>query len=165
MLLEFDPEVTAIAAQPLWLHWRDGAGRSRRHAPVGAENLIHSADQPRWIIGTHTSKLQVPLAGLRGPVVLLDHAAEDLPAAHRRIKGHDDWLVMIGVAAAAGTDADAARYSARVSPQHRPQMSFAIDQHPVRALGPYRPHPAFGITIGPHRQRHLVQMIGTGVCG
>jgi hypothetical protein len=33
MLLDFDPEVTAIAAQPFWLHWRDGAGRPRRHAP------------------------------------------------------------------------------------------------------------------------------------
>jgi hypothetical protein len=33
MLLDFDPRVTAIAAQPFWLHWRDGAGRSRRHAP------------------------------------------------------------------------------------------------------------------------------------
>lgn len=33
MLLDFDPEVTAITAQPFWLRWRDGAGRSRRHAP------------------------------------------------------------------------------------------------------------------------------------
>lgn len=33
MLLDFDPEVVAIAAQPFWLRWRDGAGRSRRHAP------------------------------------------------------------------------------------------------------------------------------------
>jgi hypothetical protein len=33
MLLDFNPEVVAIAAQPFWLHWRDGSGRSRRHAP------------------------------------------------------------------------------------------------------------------------------------
>jgi hypothetical protein len=33
MLLDFDPQVTAIAAQPFWLRWRDGGGRSRRHAP------------------------------------------------------------------------------------------------------------------------------------
>jgi hypothetical protein len=33
MLLDFDPEVIAIAAQPFWLRWRDGSGRSRRHAP------------------------------------------------------------------------------------------------------------------------------------
>jgi hypothetical protein len=29
-------------------------------------------------------------------VVFVDHAAEDLPAPHWRIKGHDDWLVMMG---------------------------------------------------------------------
>jgi hypothetical protein len=33
MLLDFDPQVAAIAAQPFWLCWRDDAGRSRRHAP------------------------------------------------------------------------------------------------------------------------------------
>ena len=33
MLLDFDPGVVAIAAQPFWLHWRDGEGRGRRHAP------------------------------------------------------------------------------------------------------------------------------------
>jgi hypothetical protein len=33
MLLDFDPRVAAIAAQPFWLNWRDEAGRSRRHAP------------------------------------------------------------------------------------------------------------------------------------
>ena len=33
MLLDFDPEVTVIAAQPFWLRLRDDAGRSRRHAP------------------------------------------------------------------------------------------------------------------------------------
>ena len=32
MLLDFDPAVTAVAAQPFWLHWNDGR-RSRRHAP------------------------------------------------------------------------------------------------------------------------------------
>lgn len=33
MLLDFDPAVVAIATQPFWLHWRDAAGASRRHAP------------------------------------------------------------------------------------------------------------------------------------
>ena len=33
MLLDFDPEVAAIAGHPFWLRWRDDAGRSRRHAP------------------------------------------------------------------------------------------------------------------------------------
>ena len=33
MLLDFDPQVTVLVAQPFWLRWRDDAGRSRRHAP------------------------------------------------------------------------------------------------------------------------------------
>jgi hypothetical protein len=33
MLMDFDPGVTGIASQPFWLHWQDGDGRSRRHAP------------------------------------------------------------------------------------------------------------------------------------
>src|SRR5436190_1049029 len=39
MLLDFDPRVTAIAAQPFWLRWRDDAGRCRRHAPGGSPGL------------------------------------------------------------------------------------------------------------------------------
>jgi STAS domain len=30
MLLDFDPQVTVIAAQPFWLRWRDDAGRATR---------------------------------------------------------------------------------------------------------------------------------------
>jgi hypothetical protein len=33
MLMDFDPGITGIASQPFWLHWQDGDGRSRRHAP------------------------------------------------------------------------------------------------------------------------------------
>src|SRR6201996_8733646 len=33
MLLDFDPDVTGVASQPLCLRWRDGSGRSRRHVP------------------------------------------------------------------------------------------------------------------------------------
>jgi hypothetical protein len=33
MLMDFDPEVAAVSSQPFWLWWRDGKGRSRRHAP------------------------------------------------------------------------------------------------------------------------------------
>jgi hypothetical protein len=32
MLLDFDPDVVGVAAQPFWLHWREGH-RERRHAP------------------------------------------------------------------------------------------------------------------------------------
>jgi hypothetical protein len=33
MLMDFDPDVRAVSSQPFWLRWRDGGGRSRRHAP------------------------------------------------------------------------------------------------------------------------------------
>jgi hypothetical protein len=33
MLMDFDPDVVAVASQPFWLRWSDGKGRSRRHAP------------------------------------------------------------------------------------------------------------------------------------
>ena len=42
------------------------------------------------------SDLQVSVSRLRGPAVLVDHAAEYLPALHRRVQRHDDRLVMIG---------------------------------------------------------------------
>ena len=33
MLMDFYPAVRAVSSQPFWLRWRDGEGRSRRHAP------------------------------------------------------------------------------------------------------------------------------------
>jgi hypothetical protein len=33
MLMDFDPAVVGLSSQPFWLHWRDGAGAARRHAP------------------------------------------------------------------------------------------------------------------------------------
>ena len=33
MLLDFDPDVTAVSSQPFWLRWRGEGGGDRRHAP------------------------------------------------------------------------------------------------------------------------------------
>jgi hypothetical protein len=33
MLMDFDPAIVGVASQPFWLHWKDEAGRARRHAP------------------------------------------------------------------------------------------------------------------------------------
>ena len=49
--------------------------------------------------------------------------------------------------------------------QDRPQMPFAEDQHLVGDLGPGGEHEPFRISVGPHSQQHLIQMIGTDVCG
>jgi hypothetical protein len=45
-----------------------------------------------------------------------------------------------------------------------PQMPRAEDQHPVGDLGPGGEDEPFGVSVGPHRQQHLIQMTGTDVC-
>ena len=49
--------------------------------------------------------------------------------------------------------------------QDRPQVPLTGDQHPVGDLGPGGEHESFRISVGPHRQRRPVRMIGTGVRG
>ena len=49
--------------------------------------------------------------------------------------------------------------------QDGPQMPLAEDQHPVGDLGPGGELEPFRVTVGPHRQRRPVQMIGIDVCG
>jgi len=33
MLMDFDPEVAAVASRPFWLHWHDEDDKARRHVP------------------------------------------------------------------------------------------------------------------------------------
>jgi hypothetical protein len=49
--------------------------------------------------------------------------------------------------------------------QDRPQVLLAADEHPVGALGPYRAHETLGVSVAPHRQLHLIRMIGTDASG
>ncbi len=105
------------------------------------------------------------MTGLRRPVILVDHAAEDLPALHRPVQGHDDRLVLIRWPLVPGLVRPVPVIVPGVGPQHCPQVRFAVDQHPVRALAPDGPYPAFGMTVAPHRQLHPVQMTGTAGCG
>jgi hypothetical protein len=42
---------------------------------------------------------------------------------------------------------------AGVCREHRPQVRFAVDQHPVGALRPHGAHPPLGIAIGSQRPR------------
>ena len=39
------------------------------------------------------------------------------------------------------------------------------DEYPVEDLVAYAAYPAFHDRVGPHRQRHPIQMTGTDVCG
>ena len=49
--------------------------------------------------------------------------------------------------------------------QDPPQMSLVPDEGSVQQLVTASPDPAFGDRVGPHRQRHPIQMTGTDVCG
>ncbi len=91
------------------------------------------------------SDLRVSVTGLRGPVVIADHAAEHPPAPHRRGQRHDDHLVMIGWPLLPGLVRPVPVIAPGAGPQHCSQMGFAVDQHPVRALGPDGPQP-----VGPY---------------
>ena len=86
-------------------------------------------------------------------MVLVDHAAEYLPAPHWRTKRHDDRLVMIGWPLLPGLMRSVIVVMPGVGAQYYAEMTFTIDQHPVRALNPYRPYPAFGILVRPGRLR------------
>jgi hypothetical protein len=37
----------------------------------------------------------------------------------------------------------------KVGPEHRPQVGFVVDEHPVGTLGPRGAYPAFGIAVRP----------------
>ena len=74
-------------------------------------------------------------------MVLVDHAAKYLSALHRCIQRYDDQPVMIGWPLLPGLMRPMSVIVPGVGPKHSPQMGFALDQHPVRALRPYRPYP------------------------
>jgi hypothetical protein len=44
-------------------------------------------------------------------------------------------------------------------------VPFTEDQHPVGDLGPGGEHEPFSMGVAPHRQLHLIRVIGTGASG
>jgi hypothetical protein len=49
--------------------------------------------------------------------------------------------------------------------QDLPQVVLVPGEGAVRELAAASAGPAFGDRVGPHRQRHRIQMTGTAVCG
>jgi hypothetical protein len=86
-------------------------------------------------------------------VVLVDHAAKHLAAPRRRAEAHNRWFVMVGWPLVPGLVRPVPVVVPGVGPQHGPQMGFAVDQHPVGALGPYGRYPPFRIAVRPGRLR------------
>jgi hypothetical protein len=64
MAMDFDPDITGIASQPFWLHWRDEDGRGRRHAP---DFFARRADGSGQLsAGKHTTGSAATRRGLAG---------------------------------------------------------------------------------------------------
>src|SRR5215472_7225528 len=89
----------------------------------------------------------------RGPVVLVDHAAEYLAALYRRAERRNDRLVMAGWPLVPGLVRPVPVVMPGIGLQHGPQVALAVDQHPVRALSPHGPYPPLRITVRPRRPR------------
>jgi len=49
--------------------------------------------------------------------------------------------------------------------QNPPQIVLIPDEGPVEKLAPTSADPAFGYRIAPHRQLHLIRVIGTDASG
>jgi hypothetical protein len=102
---------------------------------------------------------------LRRLVVLVDHAAEHLPPPNRRVRRNVDLVVLVGWSLLAGLVRPVPVVMAGVLAQDRSQVPFAVDEHPVGALGSCAAYPSLGIAVAPHRQLHLIRSIGTDVSG
>jgi hypothetical protein len=70
-----------------------------------------------------------------GSVLLVDHAAEYFPALDRCVKRHNYRRVMVGRSLLAGLVRAVTVVVARVLAEDGSKMPFAVDQHPVGALG------------------------------
>jgi hypothetical protein len=46
-----------------------------------------------------------------------------------------------------------------------PQVPFTVDEHPVGALSSCAAYPPLGYRVAPHRQLHLIRVIGTDASG
>ena len=93
------------------------------------------------------------LAQLRRPVVLVDHAIEDFSPLDRQLQRRAGPVIVVGRSLLARLVRAVSVVMAGVCCEHRPQVRFAVDQHPVGALRPHGAHPPLGIAIGSRRPR------------
>jgi len=105
---------------------------------------------PKLVTGCLTCRFA---SQLRGSVVLVDRAAEYLPALHGCIKRQGELRVVIGRPLLAGLVRAMTVVMADVRSEDHPQVPFMVDEHPVGALGACGPHPPLGIAVRPRRPR------------
>jgi hypothetical protein len=72
---------------------------------------------------------------------------------------------MVGWSLLAGLVGPVLVVMAGVLAEDRSKVPFVVDQHLVGALGAGGAYRSLGVAVGPRRQQHLIQMIGTDVCG
>jgi hypothetical protein len=90
---------------------------------------------------------------LRGLVVLVDHAAEYFTPLDWQVQRRAGLVVVVGRSLLAGLVRAAPVVMGGVLTQDGPQMPFAVDEHPVGALGSRGAYPSLGVTIRARRPR------------
>lgn len=96
MLLDFDPEIVAIASQPFWLFWTTAEGKARSHAP---DYFARKADGSGLVVDCRPAERRKPRD------VAAFEAAEnacELVGWHYRLVGVPDPVVVTNVRWLAG---------------------------------------------------------------
>jgi hypothetical protein len=86
-------------------------------------------------------------------VVLADHAAEYLPPPDWEVQRSGGLGFLVGRALLAGLVGPVPVVMAGVLAEDRSQVPFAVDEHPVGALGSCCAYPSLGVTVRPRRLR------------
>ena len=94
-----------------------------------------------------------------------DHAAEHLPSLKRQVQRNADLAVLVGWSLLEGLMRVVPVVMAGVLAEDRPQVPFAVDEHPVGALGSCGAYPPLGIAVrarGPRRGLDHLHALGGG---
>ena len=92
-------------------------------------------------------------AQLRRPVVLVDHATEDLAPLDRQLHRRAALVIVVGRSLLTRLVRAVPVVMAGVLAQNRAQVPFAVDDHPVGALASCSSYPSLGITVRPRSPR------------
>jgi len=105
MLLDFDPDVVGIAAQPFWLLWTTPEGKPCSHAP---DYFARSAGGAALVMDCRTADRikRVTLTRSRSPALLVSWSAGGMKWPGRRSRS---WSGMCAGCRAIGTRATTCR--------------------------------------------------------
>lgn len=161
MLMDFDPAVRAVSSQPFWLHWRDGDGRARRHAP---DFFARLADGTAMVVDVHPDE-RIPARDAQ-TFALTASACQAAGWEYRRLGDLDPVLA----AERLGSFVLWLRHTRRPTRPgrwrrgggHRSPGRFRglADQHPAGAV--VRGFPVFAVDRGAAPAAVLRQLYGVG---